>query len=381
MATDTVLNELILQEVTQAEYEQLEKDNLLDENRVYLTPDNSLKGVLFDFKWADHLLNDISWLRGDTFSWHDGEMYKAAYNHLVADFEGTTAETETIGNIEITFYRAEDKHKICLLDQEDKVLELYNKTGVAWYYILDTANKQFKLPRTKFGFTGLRDEVGGYVEAGLPNITGDIVVYTTAGANNSASGAFEMFNGTGSGESYKFSGNNQGYSFDASRSSSVYSKSTTVQSPATQMYLYFYVGCFEKEAIEQTAGIAAEMFNSKADSDLRNIPANYDYVVESQEPTAENGYTWYRKYKSGWVEQGGYMPDTTNAYVTVTLPIEMLDSYYNANVSGLYNSDSNFSAKCFTCSDRTTVSFKFFATNVTTGGTGNTWQVSGMSAQ
>lgn len=30
-----------------------------------------------------------------------------------------------------------------------------------------------------------------------------------------------------------------------------------------------------------------------------------DYVVESQLPTAQNNYTWYRKYKSGWVEQGG----------------------------------------------------------------------------
>ena len=30
-----------------------------------------------------------------------------------------------------------------------------------------------------------------------------------------------------------------------------------------------------------------------------------DWVVESQLPTAENNYTWYRKYKSGWVEMGG----------------------------------------------------------------------------
>lgn len=29
-----------------------------------------------------------------------------------------------------------------------------------------------------------------------------------------------------------------------------------------------------------------------------------DYVVASQAPTAANSYTWYRKYKSGWVEQG-----------------------------------------------------------------------------
>ena len=41
---------------------------------------------LFDFKWSDHILNEMSWLRADTFSWHNGLLYKAAYNHLVADY-------------------------------------------------------------------------------------------------------------------------------------------------------------------------------------------------------------------------------------------------------------------------------------------------------
>lgn len=31
----------------------------------------------------------------------------------------------------------------------------------------------------------------------------------------------------------------------------------------------------------------------------------YDYVVAWQMPTSDNNYTWYRKYKSGWLEQGG----------------------------------------------------------------------------
>jgi len=31
----------------------------------------------------------------------------------------------------------------------------------------------------------------------------------------------------------------------------------------------------------------------------------YDYVVESQLPTADNNYTWYNKYKSGRIEMGG----------------------------------------------------------------------------
>lgn len=40
----------------------------------------------------------------------------------------------------------------------------------------------------------------------------------------------------------------------------------------------------------------------KANADLSNCPANYDYVVDSQ--ILSDG-SWYRKYKSGWLEQGG----------------------------------------------------------------------------
>ena len=57
----------------------------------------------------------------------------------------------------------------------------------------------------------------------------------------------------------------------------------------------------------------------------------YDYVVESQTPTAENNYTWYRKYKSGWVEQGQKSIALNNSVVTtVTLPITMADDNYSA---------------------------------------------------
>ena len=41
---------------------------------------------LFDCKWSDKILNNPSWVRGDTFSWQSGEMYKAAYKRLVDDF-------------------------------------------------------------------------------------------------------------------------------------------------------------------------------------------------------------------------------------------------------------------------------------------------------
>lgn len=63
---------------------------------------------------------------------------------------------------------------------------------------------------------------------------------------------------------------------------------------------------------------------------------NVDYVVESQLPTAENNYTWYRKYKSGWVEQGGYSTSQT-----VTLPIEMADTNYLVQLTGICSTSNN----------------------------------------
>lgn len=58
-----------------------------------------------------------------------------------------------------------------------------------------------------------------------------------------------------------------------------------------------------------------------------------DYVVDWQVPTAENSYTWYRKYKSGWVEQGGHATSSdTSTPRMVTLPIEMADTNYTLTI-------------------------------------------------
>ena len=278
--------------------------------------DGAMKFPLFSFLWADHQLNDISWLRADTFSWQSGDVYVAAYQHLADDINGKTLQSETIGGTTIQFYLADDGHKICPASKESKVSAIYNSTGVAWYYILDTTNRRFKLPRTKWGFTGIRSGVGGYVPQNvlLPDIYGSIGNYWTG----SASGAF--YNDTSNrGSESNTNHNKPNTSFKASRISSVYSgngKNTLIQPRGTQMYLYFYVGNFTQTALENTAGLNAEMFN-----DL-----NAHKVIEFQAPTSANNYTWYRKYADGWVEQGGRctVPATNglgSSSVTVTLPV------------------------------------------------------------
>lgn len=404
--------------------------------------------------FSDHKLNDISWLNADTFSWQSGDVYVAAYNHLVEDItstdngyittangvtfyrdsskdkdgliawtstDSTTIHTsnppivgetpsawddnrqiwgaysstisggsnvvyqERISNITITFYRAEDGHKICLADQEANVQSLFDSTGVAWYYILDTENKQFKLPRTKHAFTGLRDSVGGYVEAGLPNITGELYTGGNYGFSvfTSANGAFKSGSHSdwrASTQMQNVAGATENVYIDASRSSSVYGNSNTVQPEATQMYLYFYVGNFERDALEQTAGITSEQLNSKAD--ISNVQAletrtdileQGDYVVASQKPTSSNGYTWYRKYKSGWVEQGGI-----TSVSTVYFPIVMADTNYTFVRTNGAGRAATYTNEIFTSvAPRTTTSMGLGMESAIGP---VSWQVSGMAA-
>ena len=53
-----------------------------------------------------------------------------------------------------------------------------------------------------------------------------------------------------------------------------------------------------------------------------------DYVVDSQLPTAENNYTWYRKYKSNWIEMGGLVFTNSSDSNVINLPITMADTNY-----------------------------------------------------
>ncbi|MBR2299527.1 MAG: hypothetical protein IJ870_03015 [Alphaproteobacteria bacterium] len=321
---------------------------------------------ILTFQWSDHLLNNVSWLRADTFSWQDGTVYEAAYEHLTDDITGITPTTETVGSNTITVYVASDGHKIVLEDQAQTVADIYDETGVAWYFILDTTNTRFKLPRTKFGFTGLRNRVGDFVEAGLPNITGvfgsDFYVgYLQAngcfGVDTSYTGSRRTGSGTNS--------ETAGFSFSASRSSSIYGNSTTVQPSATEMYLYFYVGNYTQEAIEQTAGLNAELFNSKLDVSTFNATlSSIPHIVE----TYKNGNNWYRIWSDGWCEQGGQLLDTSGNNGTVTFLIEMKDTSYYAMIQA-YNSGSY---PLLITAGFTTTSFSY------TGNVGkNWWQVKG----
>ena len=342
----------------------------------------SINMPLFHHFWSDYEVNDVNFLRADTFSWQDGTAYEGPYNHLVDDIDGKTIQTETVEGITIQFYEADDGHKICPASEEANVLALYTMSGVAWYYILDTINQKFKLPRTQYGFTGLRDKVGKYVPETLPNASGHFLLVDGASIKEtSLTGVFSMpvknQTATQTGGSYAATGPVE---FNLSGSSSAYQDSASVQQRATQMYLYFYVGNFTQTAIENTAGLNASLFNGKADTDLNNTPV-VDYIVEQQLPSADNNYTWYNKYKSGRVEQGGYITATNNNVITITLPVEMRDFYYNPVISrscDTYPGGTGINMLWNGSWEKTTTDFKCWEEWGTS--TSFSWEVRGMAA-
>lgn len=194
---------------------------------------------LFDFKWTDHLLTDPSWINANDFEWIDGTVYTNAFNELFNEYQNTSSTDETEDTI--SYKRTPKGFKIALNDQETVITTKYNDKGLAWYYILDITNKKFKLPRTKYGFEGLRDSVGKDIEESLPNITGKATGNSDPAARPQPTGAF--YAGEIAEECGLYSGAGQHVPslFSANKSSSVYQDNAHVQEYATQMYLYFYV--------------------------------------------------------------------------------------------------------------------------------------------
>lgn len=101
----------------------------------------------------------------------------------------------------------------------------------------------------------------------------------------------------------------------------------------------------------------------KADTDLGNIPANYDYVVESKYPT-EDDTSWYRVYKSGWVEQGGRVSSSAeNTALTVTLLKPMKNNRYCLQRTSASTSTTAATFRSFGVTGITTTTFNMYITD------------------
>lgn len=125
-----------------------------------------------------------------------------------------------------------------------------------------------------------------------------------------------------------------------------------------------------------------EALNDKLDRNLENLDmlSGADTVITYQMPTSGNNYTWYRKYKSGWVEQG--CKSVIGSGVTATLPITMSDTNYTIILGGGNSTGWGNAPHSFTYYDVTTSSFKIRMEENSTlaSGMNCSWMVCGMAA-
>lgn len=108
-----------------------------------------------------------------------------------------------------------------------------------------------------------------------------------------------------------------------------------------------------------------------------------DTVVFFQAPTAENNYTWARKYASGWVEQGGnYDAGSYSSSISADIiyPVEMADTRYTKLFGCEKDSDSSWAGYLGYINPTTTGVTLRYWNNIGTSVRYISWQISGMAA-
>lgn len=200
----------------------------------------------------------------------------------------------------------------------------------------------FRVPNLEDIFieTGTAAQLGDYLAPGVPNITftsGTEQVCTKTWSDGAMVATQDSSHAEGGGGTVPYGH----FDFDASRCSGVYDDNVTTVQPNAVRYramVQLAISATD-EAVETCTAITSQVAINT--SDISTLQG-YDYVVQSQLPTAQNDYTWYRKYKSGWVEQGGIIAETsTVAQKSIVFPVEMADANYNLQVTLVTDTNSN----------------------------------------
>lgn len=196
-----------------------------------------------------------------------------------------------------------------LLEESEWQAKASTNEGNVPYYSSGDGSTTFRVPSLKCWIKGANgiEEVGSYLEAGLPNITGEADV-DSAGDNatcvRNQSGAFKNRAHTtiyttahSTVKELDF-----GITFDASRCSSIYGNSDTVQPKSiVGMWLVKAYGTVSNVGSTDVADIAVGLTEAETRiGQLENHGAGAT-VVESY----RNGTEWYRVWSDGWLEQGG----------------------------------------------------------------------------
>ena len=228
------------------------------------TPEKFAGFGLFDTKLTDHILTGQ-----DATGWAlQGSLVTMTYADAVDKVKELYENGEEIEYRGVSCKRAADGRYVADITQKELIDALFADTGVADFYVLDSENSQFYLPRSNWfnQITVDTSLVNNFNEAGLPNITG----YILGPAGTSASGALTTSPGS------KIAGGSsanlrEGTTyFNANLSNAIYSKSDTVQPLSSNKLLYYKVGNTVINETQIDVGNLLSELEAKANVDLGN---------------------------------------------------------------------------------------------------------------
>ena len=247
---------------------------------------------LFDSKYSDHELNNLSWLRSEG-QWNSKAVYPTAYDKLLKVYNGT----ETIEGLSV---------------------KLNTETYTDYDFVLNTADETFRLP-LKTKLASGKAVVGNGMTLGLTDGTNYGGLGTTS--SNGVLGNISAFYGqkVGSATNHPYIGGDIkfGLTTDPTKSG--------IELSDSNLYLYFYVGETVQNANLIDAGRIGEQLAGKQDKCIHIIDT---YV---------NGTSGYRIWSDGYCEQWG----KANGGVTVTFIKTFKDKNYNLTSAFVDDTSSN----------------------------------------
>lgn len=204
-----------------------------------------------------------------------------------------------------SYKASDDGHRFIAPEDHDKLLDLYNRTGLGWYYIVDATNNRFKLPRgnqdryivkqISNATTWARIYSDGWVEQGGIYNNGNNDAYVSdIIINLPIPMADNKYNvqlshcrsvNTNLYGALVYKKNNSNFTIGniiSFNPGSTWYVSGFSRYPGTdQKRLYFYMGNFSKTALENTAGWTSEAINGAVGRfNLQNVLTLEDNTSE-----------------------------------------------------------------------------------------------------
>lgn len=382
-------------EVTIADYQNILNDYTNDTLKPELTDyANEIKRTwpILTQRYFNYILNDLSWLRSNTFSWQSGEMYKAAYNHLVNDFDITNPKTDylksnitavgslldntgVLSGFTTSIYGIINNVTPAILSGNTwevvfkfklNTLGVFNPIigGASGTYVMDlyvSANNKLAAQLSSNGSSWNICSV----KEGTTILAANIDYYAKLEYNGTA--YVLSLSTTGTDEDFA---NNIQWTLDST---------TAIEATTDKIFVGFRDGNYNRGIIDLNSsyinvagsriwsGVTAvnyylskdlhkiclpdqETVLSKVYQEFGFSPYYILDTVNKQFKLPRNNTkklvrsvrnedgSWYNLYSNGWVEQGGL---TTGAYeIKCRLPITMYDTNYYANAYTLYGTES-----------------------------------------